>query len=1383
MAMINPKKIMTSTILTRLSITLICCLFSFIGLSQAPQLHGRFDHFTTQNGLAQNDVRAIFQDSDGYLWIGTHGGLNRFDGYSFKKFIRNESEHYNVSSNLISSICEDTLGDIWIGTDDMGLMRYKKDVDQFEHFGNQGSDVLTNKHVTFLFCDSQNRVWVITNQGLNIITRDENSEVKIEKYQFENNIVFSGYEDQMGNVWFASQKGMMRYFGKNGQGLHQFINYQIEGLREVRHITSNDTSLLVCNNSGVFSLPFHNLENNDGRAYALANTSQIFKLISDRNGNIWYTNLNGLYVLYREKNELKTHHFENSLSDPKSLKGNITTAILEGSKDQIWIGTNGNGLNLYNPRKKNFEHFNKGTNIGSISYNKIRAIYKDSEGTLWFGTEGGGINTVKPLKGNYDFRTGFQRIDVNPTGQNFVYDIKEAHFDGRKKIFIGTGYPSNLMVAERTSNGIFRISDVDQHIGGPVFALLQDSKGNLWVGTYGLGLYYYKMSSSGEIISVNHVKTKSGLSPNVIRSIQEDGMGHIWIGTDDGISKLLDGATDGDQSKIVLYKNNPEQELSLSYDYILPIFKSENGTIWIGTLGGGLNRVIQGITPDKDQFERITVADGLPSNVVKAIEEDSSGNLWLATNHGLSKFNPITHQIVNYGITDGIQDMEFGELASTTLEDGQMIFGGVNGFNTFYPEEIVSDNSTINIVLNALSVLNKEVITGEAVNGRVLLEKDINKTSVLNLEHDENSFSLSFSGLNFLSPQNNKYAYKLENFDKEWTYANSNQRVAKYTNLPPGKYTLKVKASNADGYWNSSPKEITIVISRPIWTTTYAILIYLILFGLILWFFRKYTIITNTKKNQLLIEHLEKEKIEELSQLKLKFYTNVSHEFRTPLTLILGLVERLKNAHNQLTSDERETYFNKIYRNSQVLLNLINQLLDFRKIEQGKMTVTGIEGKIEEYIRQLSENFNEVARKKNIEYSFICEEPIYGIYDKEIIERIIFNLLSNAFKFTEVEGEITVTLEKKDDHYFNLEIMDSGIGISKEVQEHIFERFIHGKNTSEVGTGIGLSYTKSLVELYQGKISFVSKKGVGTKFSLELPYHQEAFDHQEISIEAATIQTMAKDVNWLLDADENLPERKYDPKKESTILFVDDNEDIVFYLEDHFKHSYNIFIANNGKEALGKCLDEHIDMVVSDVMMPEMDGFELCEKIKEDERINHIPVILLTARKSNDQKVKGYEKGADAYMGKPFEMHELETRMEALLASRRKLLNKIRKNINLEPKEIEITSLDEKFLSRIMSYIEENIGMTEFTVDMLAKECGMSQLHLNKKLKVLVGQTANAFIRSIRLKRAAQLLAKDRYSVNEVMYEVGFIDAKYFRSCFKKEFDKTPSDYQRDHSI
>ncbi|MEM6643087.1 MAG: two-component regulator propeller domain-containing protein [Bacteroidota bacterium] len=1367
----------------RKGLQLILLIVGSGGLLQAQdlQLHGRFEHYSSQTGLSQNDVRAIFQDSDGYLWVGTHGGLNRFDGYHFKQYIRGENDRYNIASNLISAIAEDSLGNLWIGTDDKGLMQYARGADQFINIGGIDQS-LTDKNISQVFSDEAGKIWALAKKGLNIIIPTKDGSWTIDRFYYEDNRIYTGFCDKTGRLWFGGQNGLLRYFGKTGQGKHQFIPYQIGSLDAIRHISENDTSLIVSDSRGLYAIPFKGLETNEPKAYVLSKQKGIGDHFSDGNRNIWYATNQGLYALYRKNGNIEKHKFENSLAAPNSISGNIILSIIEDNNNLIWIGTNGNGLNLYNPNKKNFQHFNRQNTPGSISFNKIRALESDSKGNIWIGTEGGGYNILKMEDEDYAFQSGFKNMSVPNSEQNFVFSIEAATFAKKEIVYIGTSAFSNLIQIE-PAKGLSPVP-ISPRPGSPIFCLLQDSKRNLWAGSYGKGMYYYELNDDAEVVDMHKINVSNGLLSNIIRSVAEDKEGNIWIGTDSGVNKLIDGVRKAERSKVVDYTNIPGDSTSLSYDYVLPIFKSNNGTLWIGTLGGGLNKVLPGDSTGNDRFLRYSVNDGFPSNVIKSIEEDNFENLWIGTNYGLSKLNPVTGDISNYGIADGLQDLEFGELASIKLADGQMLFGGVNGFNSFYPEEITSDYSATNVVFNSLTVLNEVVVPGSELNGRVLLERTINSTELLKLKHKESSFSISFAGLNFTSPTKNKYSYILENFDDSWNNVGSGNRVAKYTNIPPGKYIFKVKASNADGYMGDDHKELVIEVSRPIWNTYFAKGIYAIIFLIALWFFRKYTIITNSKKSELQIEHLEKEKIEELSQLKLKFYTNVSHEFRTPLTLILGLVDRLKSVYKNLSNEERETYFNKIQRNSQILLNLINQLLDFRKVEQGQMPLNLVKGDISKYLKALFENFKELSRKKDIDYTLICEQSIVGYYDKDILERIMFNLLSNAFKFTEKEGEITVTIEKRNDEIYALEIIDTGIGIDQKLQSKIFSRFTNGKHRTEtVGTGIGLSYTKSLVELYNGEISFTSKKGVGTKFVLELPFAESKFEGHALSDEEEIIEGFSKDVNWLVEDTYEVTDSDRNPVIEDTILIVEDNNDILFYLEDHFKSVYNIHLAKNGKEALEKCLQEDIDLVVSDVMMPEMDGFEFCEKLKEDERINHIPVILITARKSTDHRIKGYGKGADAYLGKPFEMVELEARIKSLLSTRKTLLQKIRKNISLEPNEIEVTSLDEKFMNRVMAFIEKNIGLTEFTVEMLASECGMSQLHLNKKLKVLVGKTANSFIRSIRLKRAAQLLVKNRYSVNEIMYEVGFIDAKYFRSCFKKEFGMTPTDYQKEHTL
>ena len=1366
------------------------------GFAQSSKFHGHFDIYSTKNGLSQNDIRIIFQDSFGFIWIGTHGGLNRFDGYSFKTYLKDIHRNNTISSNLISTIQEDTHGNLWIGTDDEGVVIIERATNNFISIKNSKKNPrqLTSNNIVSMYIDKNNNVWVGTIRGLNKISYDYETKTPVIKqlvassndpYSISHNHITSIFEDKLGNLWFGTLDGLNRYINTGGDKNHQFIYYESGPTVRVRSIISNDTSLVITSANEISTLSFREMNKNNPRFTVIRNSTYNHAIV-DRQGNIWATGLNGVDVIYPCDDSLVTYRFVHNWANPNSLSKNIASTITEDRSGILWIGTNGGGINLYNPNRKNFGHYTKNKNPKSLSYSKIRSITEDPMKNLWIGTEGGGLDMLPYTSNNYD--SGFIHFDLNqiPGGENYVFALAPVFFEDHKRLFVGTGYSANLEVIDISDpNNIRETVYNELNTNAHVFSLLYDSDSILWIGTYNDGLFRVYLDHEGNFTGsahFTHDHNKEDVSSNVIRNIKEDGLGNIWIGTDEGINKLTPSEKIKENPYFIKYKHDPEDSFSISYDYIMPIFESSTGDLWVGTLGGGLNKMTRGTAEDNDRFEWITTEDGLPDNAIKSIEEDDAGNLWISTNNGLSRYNPATKECTNYGISDGLQDTEFGELASTKRSNGEMVFGGVNGFNVFTPGDIKTDTLQANVVFTDLHILNRSVVTGQALNGRVILKDNLNKITKLDLEHNENSFSLEFAALHYAAPEKNKYAYQLEGFDEEWVYTSAQNRIARYTNLSPGHYTLHVKAGNSDGTWNNAPLSLDIVIRQPIWLTYPALALYGILVVIGLLFFRKYTVITNTRKNQLFIEHLEKEKIEEVSQLKLRFFTNISHEFRTPLTLIMGLIERLRNPKYAASPGERNRYYDKIHRNSQVLLNLVNQLLDFRKVEQGKHVLRVVKGNIGLYIQNLCENFNELARKKKIDYTFICENEIEGWYDKDIIERIMFNLLSNAFKFTNTDGEITVSLERDENpDLLRLEVSDNGIGMSKNVQEHLFERFSDAYVKREHGSGIGLSYTKGLLELYHGNITFRSRPNAGTTFILIFPYKKEAFANDEILDEKEESQEINKDVNWVLEPEngeldhlENSPD-----KKENTILLVEDNRDILFYLYEHFKKAYNINIAYEGKEALEVCLKSNIDLVISDVMMPGMDGLTFCEKLKNDDRINHIPVILLTAKKSLDNKVTGYEKGADAYISKPFNMQELETRMEGLIISRKKLLSKIRSNIDISPSEVEVTSLDEKFLKRVMTYIEENIGISEFTVEMLARECGMSQLHLNKKLKIIVGQTANAFIRTMRLKRAAQLLAKNRYSVNEVMYEVGFIDAKYFRTCFKKEFGMTPSDYQR----
>ncbi len=1370
-----------------------------VAQKDAAAIDAYFEIFSAKDGLSQNDVTCIIQDSYGFIWLGTNGGVNRFDGYNFKVFQKEVGNTNSLSSNLISSIIEDSHGNIWIGTNDAGITFYDRSANKMAQIKNSSSspNVITNNHIVSMQEASDGRIWVGTINGLNVIQVNDNKSFDIEHiwadvqapFSLRSNHIFKIFMDPFDDLWFGTSSGLYRYDIGKRDSTHRFIQYELPlSPPRITDITKNDSALVISNVQQVLLLPFGEIYKTNPSTHDLNNISGR-KICVDKNGNIWGVNATGARLMVSNKNGLVYSSFSNDLSNPNSLSRNQCLSIFSDSNGIIWIGTSGGGVNMFNPLRKKFRHYFETLEKGSLPGSKMRSIKEDQLGNLWVATEGGGLNFHKkrPVKA---YESGFEKVELEGR-EEFVFALEESQNTVANLMFVGTDHPGFLHIVQynektqKLSSQAFEGHDIE----GIVMWLYHDSNNFLWVGTYADGLHRIKLDRNGKLVSFNHMKydpSNNKSTANVIRCIKEDPYGNLWIGTERGLHKLTREEKYKESPSFIRYQYNVNDSSSIGYDYVIPIHISTDGTIWVGTIGGGLNKVIRGVADNDDSFQRFNVSNGLIDNNVKSIEEDKEGNLWLGTNKGIVRFDPSREEYDNFGIGDGLHDWEFTEVASETLRNGEMLFGSVNGFVNFKPGEIIKDTTKAPLVITDFKILDKSINPQEHINGRVLLERNINDLEKIKLKHKENSFSVEFAITHFASPENNQYSFMLEGFDDDWINVSSDVRMARYTNVPAGEYTLKMKASNGDLFWNENPIKLDIEIAPPVWASIYAKTLYLIMIILCLWFFRKYTVIKNSRKNQLLIDHLEKEKIEELNQLKFRFFTNVSHEFRTPLTLILGLTEQLRKSKRSLTEGELKTYYSKIHRNTHILLNLINQLLDFRKVEQGKMPIKVSKGKCSTYIKSLCDNFNEVARKKRIDFQFVCHEVIVGYYDKEILERVLFNLLSNAFKFTPNDGEITVTLDKDDSgKKIELEVKDSGVGMSKTVQEHLFERFSDFYPKKESGSGIGLAYTKGLIELYHGSISFVSKENEGTTFSVILPIEKEAFLNDEITqtdFSESEEYVENKEVNWLIDSGEETDIKNkelVEIESRETILLVEDNQDILFSLTEYLKDRYKILTAQNGEEALEKCVSERVDLVISDIMMPVMDGMEFCKKLKNDNRINHILVILITAKASNESKLSGYETGADAYIVKPFELRELDARMEALLASRRSFLKKFNKGERIMPSEIKITSLDEKFLSRALSYVEKNIGNSEYTVEMFARDVGMSSFHLNKKLKVLVGQTTLVFIRNIRIQRARQLFDKNRFSVNEVMYEVGFLDPKYFRNCFKKEFGMTPADYSR----
>lgn len=1373
-------------------------LFSLLGSLSAQEYV--FEKITTQQGLSQNDVNCVFQDHKGFLWIGTNDGLNRYDGYTFRTFRidQENKEGKGLSSNLIYKVKEDNDGRLWIATSNEGVCVFDAEKESFTQIRNTSKNPvrLASNRIFDVECMSDSTIWVATDKGVTVISEANGYYETINLITIANApLVSKGCntiaEDAQGRKWLGFYKGLVVCEQKDGEMQTTPIKgFENENIRSILPVTNG---IIVGTASGLFLYQEKPLK---------VNQAKLTRLSYVDSKDIYIDQAKDLYVATQKGVMIYSCDFLNQRFEMKAqvrgemaltkLNSDMVTSLCGDSSGIIWIGTIGGGLNKYNPKRKKFSHYKSTGLPGSLSNNKITTILEDSKHNIWIGTEGGGMNYLDNST-NRNFSSGFKNYLIETYQmENKFYSLLEVEQEnGSSDIWAGAGHPLKLVRFRSDENGP-HVHDQSwiSEITDSAPRMLRDIEGNIWLGTYGsTGLYKCELDGDSYTLTNYRAKGEKGnLSSNIIRSLLQDKQGNIWIGTDTGLNLLTVNELTKDIPSFKVFKNSPDNENSLSNDYVLPLFQSTTGNLWVGTMGGGLNKINFDKNFETFSFTSYDTSDGFPNNVIKGILEDDNGNLWISSNKGLTRFNPKTMNILNYDISDGLQDYEFGEMACCKLSDGMMIFGGVNGFNTFYPDQINEDKIPPKVVFTDLQVLNKSVEVGEEVNNRVLLDKVLDQSNRIELKHSENSFAIYFSAMHFSAPIKNKYKYMLEGFDQNWIVKKSNERFAKYTSLNPGKYVFKLYASNNDGVWSAEPREIEVVVIPPWWQSTVAIVIYSLLFIALLWFFQRYSIIRIKQKNELLMEHFEKEKLEELSQMKFRFFTNVSHEFRTPLTLIIGSVQKLIGNKTELPEDVKEKHAT-IERNSSIMLRLINQLMDFRKMEQDKMALSVSQVDIVQILKDNHASFEEMMSNKNIQFTFSrgLEELIVWI-DVDKIEKIVYNLLSNAFKFTNKGGQIDLTLLVQQEDVV-IQVKDNGMGIPKDIQTHIFERFYQGsklKQPNYNGTGIGLSYSKGLAELHSGDIRFDSEEGNGSCFELHLQrgkahygtsdfYKTPSVKPQSLGLFYPEVETVFRDVKEYAKTS-GLVTHKH------TMLIVEDNLDLLEFLADSFTEHYNVYRAENGVEGLGMVETYDIDIIISDIAMPLKDGFELCHEIKMNEKISHIPVILLTAKIAPKDSIKGYQIGADAYVSKPFDINVLESHIAGVLKNRETLKQKFKKSIEIIPSEVTSTSADERFLNQLLTIVEDNISKDEFTVVQLSEAYGMNQVHINKKLKSLTGYTANAFIRSVRLKRACQLLKTGRYSVAEVTYEVGFSDLKYFRSCFKKEFKINPSEYVKQES-
>ena len=1377
---------------TNFILILFITVFSGVpAFSQQKQYN--FAQINNTNGLSNNHVTCILRDKQGFMWFGTNSGLNRYDGYSVKIFTHHPSDSTSIDNNIITALSEDCYGKLWVRTQ-TGFNVYDPETETFSFYN---SPVL-QKHPEFinhfinLFTDSENQSWLMTSAyGVFRYDTLHQKIVPVQHLPNEYGVkatsdVTSMAEDSSGNIWLVHRDGYLEMMPKGSVKAKiqaSFIHKEYpEEQMDCRIFIDSDDDIWITPHNYAFGLFYYapktgkviHIDKSSKPVHT--NTDVITGITQDSKGTIWIaTDHGGVNLLNKKDFSIRylTHNNDNN----HSLAHNSITDMFRDREGIIWIGTYKAGISYYH---KNLILFNTirylPQNPNGLSIGDINCFVEDKKGNLWIGTNGGGLNYYDRTTGKFTHYIHHDN-DPNSLSNNVIVSL---FLDHENKLWIGTYFGGlNCFDGKKFIHYIHNPDDSTSISDNNVWTIKEDSFNNLWIGTLGGGLELFDPINK----SFQHFLTGSDSSivSNVIISLAEDRQKRLWIGTPNGISIFN---THSKRFRNLLHAD--DDTTTLSSNTVNCLICDSRGWIWVGT-PEGLNVYDQ----HTGRFRRIQMQTGLPTNNIVSMVEDHSHNIWLGTIKGLvqvivkgDEVSDFSLRMKQYDDEDGLQAKEFNERAAYVTRDGQVFFGGPKGINFFTPDNLVENKNIPKVVFTNLQVFNRTIKVGEKFNRRVLLPQSITDTKEITLKHAENFFSVAFSTLSYFHPEKNEFAYKLEGFNNNWIYTDWKNRRATFTNLDPGKYVLRVRASNNNGYWNQEGATLKINILPPVWRTNYAYAAYILIILLFIWWWR-HRIISRERENfEIEREKIQARRLHELDMLKLRFFTNISHEFRTPLTLIITPIEQLLQ---KARDNEEKKHLQLIYRNSRRLLSLVNQLLDFRKLEFQEIKLRPSEGEIVSFIRETTESFSDLSEKKNIHLYFQTEaENIVVYFDHDKLEKILFNLLSNAFKYTPEKGEVHVAVRLKEEGQSSLEISirDTGIGIPEEKQQRIFERFFQDEaNGSDYnqGSGIGLALVNEYVKLQNGTITVESESGKGSCFRVTLPlvFGGETSTEEEKPVWKRKPATRPTVIMEPENTEDNEADKKSSKNFKQTLLLVEDNEDFRFYLKDNFKQTFEVLEAGNGLtgwEIASKVLP---DLIISDVMMPVMDGIDLCRKVKNTAETSHIPVILLTAKVADNQKMEGFDVGADDYIAKPFNFKLLESRIKNLLAQRRKLQKAFRKKIDVSPSEIEITSLDEIFIKKAIDLVEENIGNSQFSVQEMSSELGMSRVNLYKKISSLTGESPVEFIRSIRLKRAAQFLKQGQLTVSEVAYRVGYNDPKYFARQFKNEFNMSPSQYAK----
>lgn len=1342
---------------------------------QAPAIH--FRHIRYEDGLSNSTIECIFQDSRGFIWFGTRDGLNRYDGFQFKIFKTEPGNNYSISDNYITSIYENGDGKIWVGTTN-GLNCFNPVLNRFDRYKHDAANrqSINNNYITSIIEDSEKKLWISTlGGGISSFNRKDKTFTPFRKndnqpYSPADDKVYCLFCDSHGHIWAGTEKGI-QLFDPAGRlfstpPILKKITYPVLTIKEDKA----GNLLAGTSNNGLF---LFNQSFNTIRQFMHTDAdknSLSSNLVRDieitAKGNIWIGTVNGGLDLF-DPGHNRFYNYHHEIDNPQSLSQRTVSALLEDNQENLWIGTHRGGINLYTPKSEKFDLVQENKEDNSISYNDIKSFCEDSKGNIWIGTDGGGLNLYNRITKKC-IHYKYNPANKQSLAANEVIAIAE---DSKKNLWVGT-WGGGLCLFNSASNSFTRFThnpaDSSSVSSNYIQAVFEDSKKRLWVATYygGINLFDTERKKFTRVITGRSGKTK--LTGNNVVSINEDHNGNIWMGTDDGGLNCLMNKT----GEFIHYFNTEENLPDLRI-----IFTDHTGRIWAGQKGLYL------FNEKQNRFIVYTTKAGLSGEFIKGILEDNSGVFWISTSDGITQFNPETLSFRKYNAADGLQGREFEANAFLQTKDGEFFFGGVNGFNSFYPRNIKLNNFIPPVYITGFQLPNDEKVAS--------LAKDISYADDVHLNYRQSAFTISFAALNYTASENNRFAYKLENWDKDWI--TGTEKKVSYNNVSPGTYIFRVKASNNDGAWNEKEKTIEIIITPPFWNTWWFKTLLILFAGFAV--FRYYS-----SRQKLMRRKLEEEKKEEIHQSQLQFFTNISHEFRTPLSLILGPAEKLMNEDNKSAGHH---YYKVIYRNAQRLMNLINELMDFRKAESGILKLNVMPGNAEIFLQEIQEEFIEMAGEKNIKLSVAASLAKNDIwFDRQVLEKILVNLVGNSFKYTAAGGfikvEATDSLKDITPVYAHelhiageytplrslyLRVTDNGIGISQESMPHLFERY-YRVSDSHMGSGIGLAFVKTITLLHKGSIRVYSERNKGTDIIITIPCAKDDYKDHEKWMNEGKIK-LNFDIPSLAGAEKkHIQPIEADEKKQNrqpyTILIADDHEELRTFLKQSLSGTYKIIEAANGADGIALAKSAFPDLVISDIMMPVMNGVEFCRLLKNDIEISHIPFMMLTAKDSLPAKIEGTDAGADYYFTKPVSIDLLLSTLDNIFKQREKLREKYHRDHYREVRDIVNTGRDREFLEQLISIIEEHLGNPDMDVNYICRQIGMSRTRLHTKISSITGQPISDFIRGIRLKKAAQLLSEQDASIADVMYRVGIQTQSYFTKVFREEFGKTPAQFVKD---